>query len=228
MRFIARSRRRSYSAARTARSYARSATRRCVPDRQRERPVFPEDAPPVISGFQRRRARAGGGAARRARASVSPRLPGWTRRAPFEIVRSVSARVRGGVVAANARGTRDASDGCERRFFSSLRVRVIPRRADADADLRPPPPAQVHSANQLSRRHVRSWLCDGCYASSATVRPRFVARASFPPVASGFITRRLGDPRCICSFFSSPRASRVSARLDRRRDLVASPSDDLT
>eukprot|EP00982_Pelagococcus_subviridis_P008618 30856-Pelagococcus_subviridis.AAC.6 len=41
--------------------------------------------------------------------------------------------------------------------------------------------------------------------------PRFVARASFPPVASGFITRRLGDPRCICSFFSSP--ARLASRL---------------
>ena len=29
---------------------------------------------------------------------------------------------------------------------------------------------QVHTANQVARRHVRSWLCDSCHNASAKVR----------------------------------------------------------
>ena len=35
-----------------------------------------------------------------------------------------------------------------------------------------PPSSQVHTANQVARRHVRSWLCDACQNGSAKVRRR--------------------------------------------------------
>jgi len=35
-----------------------------------------------------------------------------------------------------------------------------------------PPSSQVHTANQVARRHVRSWLCDTCQNGSAKVRRR--------------------------------------------------------
>lgn len=37
---------------------------------------------------------------------------------------------------------------------------------------RHPPSSQVHTANQVARRHVRSWLCDTCQNGSAKVRRR--------------------------------------------------------
>ena len=74
---------------------------------------------------------------------------------------------------ASARNGRFASSRDARRFgvSASRRNRRLPFEVFLTRS-RHPPSSQVHTANQVARRHVRSWLCDTCQNGSAKVRRR--------------------------------------------------------